>query len=71
MEHPEGKLLLFPSHIFGSRVLAKTYEPRVPQVKLCINQFRGATLALVPALLILVAGSPIRARQLLRPAVLG
>jgi hypothetical protein len=30
--------------------------------QLCINQFRGATLALVAALLILVAGSPISAQ---------
>ena len=30
--------------------------------QLCINQFRGATLALVAALLILVAGSPINAQ---------
>src|SRR4051794_20872722 len=30
--------------------------------QLCIDQFRGATLALVAALLILVAGSPISAQ---------
>jgi hypothetical protein len=41
MEHPEGKLLLFPSHISGSLVFTQPNKIRVPQVILArpFNEF--------------------------------